>query len=144
MQKSQPTKLDSTPVLIPLLLAAKSCVKEIAAAGERHELSVDEWLILDALSSSDGLTMSQLQQRCVGAASSITRAVDRMVERVLVFREVGQADRRQVFVHISTLGDSLYTKISRELGRVEELLNQELQDADIDPATLKAVLEKFN
>ena len=67
-----------------------------------------------------------------------------MVERALVFREVGQADRRQVFVHISTLGDSLYTKISRELGRVEEQLNQELQDADIDPATLKAVLEKFN
>ena len=144
MQKSQPTKIDSTPVLIPLLLAAKSCAKEIAAAGERHELSVDEWLILDALSSSDGLTMSQLQQHCVGAASSITRAVDRMVERALVFREVGQADRRQVFVHISTLGDSLYTKFSRELGRVEEQLNQELQDANIDPATLKAVLEKFN
>jgi hypothetical protein len=34
--------------------------------------------------------------------------------------------------------------MSRELDRVEEQLNQELQDADIDPATLKAVLEKFN
>src|SRR5690625_7389364 len=82
--------------------------------------------------------MSQLQQRCVGAASSITRAVDRMVERALVFREVGQADRRQVFVHISTLGGSLYTQFSRERGGVEEELNQERQDADIEPATLTA------
>src|SRR5699024_1492141 len=142
MQKSQPTKIDSTPVLIPLLLAAKSCVKEIAAAGERHEFSVDEWLILDALSSSDGLTMSQLQQRCVGAASSITRAVDCMFVLALVLRGVGQSYSRLVFVHISTLCDSLYTTISRELGRVEVQLNHDLQDADIDPATLTAVLEK--
>lgn len=144
MQKSQPRKIDSPAVLVPLLRAAKSCFKQVAAAGERHELSVDEWLILDALSSADGLTMSQLQQHCVGAASSITRAVDRMVEHALVFREVGQADRRQVFVHISTLGDSTYTKMSCELGSIEEQLNQELQDANIDPATLKAVLKKFN
>src|SRR5699024_8268752 len=132
------------PVLIPLLLAAKSCVKEIAAAGERHEFRVDEWLTLDALPSSDGLTMSQLQQRRVGAASSITRAVDRRVELAMSFREVGTAARRQVCVHISMHGDFLCTKSSRELGRVEELLNQERQDAYIDPATLKAVLKKFN
>ncbi len=145
MQQPQPMKMSTTsPALVSLLLAAKSCIKEVSAIGEAHQLSLDEWLILDALNANEGLTMSQLQQHCVGAASSTTRAVDRMVERALVFREIGQADRRQVFVHISALGKSTYSAMAHELSDIEQQLKQQFADATIAQETLRAVLEKLS
>ena len=131
-----------TPVILrSLLLSMKSCLGMVADAGEAHEITPDEWLILDALKKNDGMTMSALRQNALSAGSSLTRAVDRMVSRSLVFREVGQADRRQVFVHISDLGKSYHDALNGDLLILEQAISDQLRNDDLAPHTFQALLE---
>lgn len=131
-----------TPVILrSLLLSMKSCFDMVADTGESHEITPDEWLILDALRKHDGMTMSQLRQNTLSAGSSLTRAVDRMVSRSLVFREVGQADRRQVFVHISDLGRSYHDAMNGDLLILEQAIRDQFSNEDTAPHTFQALLE---
>lgn len=50
----------STDLIKNLLLGAQATTAALAAIGSQYDLSVDEWLILDGLESSDGATMSEV------------------------------------------------------------------------------------
>jgi DNA-binding MarR family transcriptional regulator len=94
----------STDLVKTLLLGAHATSASLAAIGARRELSIDEWLILDALDSADGLAMSTLSRRTLASGASLTRAVDRLVTASLVYRAPSATDRRKVEVRISELG----------------------------------------
>lgn len=86
---------------------------------EREEgITVDQWRVLRALGPDDGRTMGELVERLQIPAATITRLVDALVDRALVFRHARPTDRRQVEVLLSTLG-------SQVLARVEGLVQRD-------------------
>jgi DNA-binding MarR family transcriptional regulator len=74
-------------------------------------LTLDDWLVLEALGASPGLTMAELRAQTLTAAPTLTRVVDRLVARAAVFREVDADDRRKVRVNLSKRGAALHFRM---------------------------------
>lgn len=96
----------------------------LSAVIERHvtgdDLTVDDWLVLEALGESPGLTMAELRAQTLTAAPTLTRVIDRLVGRALVFREVDAEDRRKVRVNLSKRGTALHTRLLTAVRSAEQ------------------------
>lgn len=87
---------------------------------EREEgITVDQWRVLRALGPDDGRTMGELTERLQIPAATITRLVDALVDRALVFRHARATDRRQVEVLLSSLGSQVLTRVEGLVQRDE-------------------------
>lgn len=90
--------------------------RELAA----DDLPLDDWLVMEALAESPGLTMAELRDYTLTPAPTLTRVVDRLVSRSLVFRSVDGDDRRKVRVSLSKRGAALHARLGPELQRAEQ------------------------
>ena len=113
----------STDLVKNLLLGAHAASAALAAIGLRHDLTVDDWLILDALDSADGLAMSEISRQTMASGASLTRAVDRLVTGSLVYRAPSAVDRRKVEVRISDLGRERHTAMRDEVRALDTALH---------------------
>ncbi|MGC0365905.1 DNA-binding MarR family transcriptional regulator [Rhodococcus sp. 27YEA15] len=127
-------------VLRSLIVRGSRLEAAATAAGIDLGLSADEWLILDTLASADGLAMSTLSTHVLSAGASLTRAVDRLVSRSLVYRAPSLTDRRKVEVRISESGRREHAGLTAELAAIENVLRSALADAGIDPDAVVAAL----
>ncbi|NLG45709.1 MarR family transcriptional regulator [Gordonia sp. (in: high G+C Gram-positive bacteria)] len=125
----------STELIKNLLLGAQATTAAITAIGAQYDLTVDEWLILDGLDSSDGATMSEVSVSTLASGASLTRAVDRLVTRSLVYRTPSATDRRKVEVRISDLGRDLHAQMRRQVSELETSLRSALDVAGTDQLT---------
>lgn len=125
----------STELIKNLLLGAQATTAAITAIGAQYDLTVDEWLILDGLDSSDGATMSEVSVSTLASGASLTRAVDRLVTRSLVYRTPSATDRRKVEVRISDLGRDLHAQMRRQVSELETSLRSALDVAGADQLT---------
>ncbi len=89
---------------------------------EREEgITVDQWRVLRALGPDEGRTMGELVDRLQIPPATITRLVDALVDRALVFRHARASDRRQVEVLLSSLGAQVLTRVEGLVQRDEDL-----------------------
>ena len=72
-----------------------------------EQLTFEQWQVLSALRERPGLRMTELAEFAVLPAASLTRHVDRLVERALVIRRIDPDDRRRAVVALSSLGERL-------------------------------------
>lgn len=138
-----PDRTKQTLVVETLLHGSRQCVSIVNDIGARHGLNVDDWLIINALSGSDGLSMSQIAAHALSSGATLTRAVDKLVSRSLVFREVGHTDRRQVLVFLSPLGDTRHAAMMADIADAEEDVRARLTAAGLDPDALARVLSEI-
>ena len=74
-------------------------------------LSVEHWQILAALLAHPGMRMSDLAEAALLAPASLTRHVDRLVERAFVVRRIDVNDKRSLVVALSSMGQSLAERL---------------------------------
>jgi len=94
----------------------------------RHELSVVEFTVLDALSRQDGwhMRMSQLARAAALSSSATTRLVNRLEDRGLLTRVLCADDRRGIYTELTDKGWALY----REAAPTHDMvLEQSLESA---------------
>ncbi|GAC57211.1 putative MarR family transcriptional regulator [Gordonia hirsuta DSM 44140 = NBRC 16056] len=127
-------------LLKSLLLTGHRLQIAVTAAGVAHGLTADEWLILDALTTHDGLAMSQVSALTLSSGASLTRAVDRLVTRSLLYRTPSLTDRRKVEVHLSDLGRELHGQMTAELAEINHDLHACLAGGSVDPEAAAAML----
>ena len=87
-----------------------------------EHLSLEEWLVLDTLSEHDGLSMSELAAGTLASNATLSRHVDSLATRALVFREVAFEDRRRIMIHLSKRGRDLQRQVSSRLRTEEQAL----------------------
>ncbi|WP_374454008.1 MarR family winged helix-turn-helix transcriptional regulator [Nocardioides sp.] len=101
---------------------------------ERHDLSVVEFTVLDALSRQDGwhLRMAQLARATGLSPSATTRLVNRLEARGLIKRILCEDDRRGIYTEPTPAGrallkaarpthDTVLDEALREAGETPEL-----------------------
>lgn len=93
--------------------------KQAAEALPEQDLSLDQWLVLDCLTGA-AQTMTDLADYVGITGPTLTRIIDRLVSKALVYREVEAGDRRKVRVHISARGRTVHAKAADELARIED------------------------
>lgn len=135
-----PTKHDKADLrLLPLALAraATRLTAETGRALAGTGLTVDQWRVLDYLAAADGAAMSDIAAATVITGPTLTRAVDRLVDRALVYRSLDHADRRRVLVRMSERGAELHRELAP---RVADVLAEALRGLDAEEAALLRVL----
>lgn len=77
---------------------------QVAAALAPEGFTVDQWRVLRSLADDAGQTMGALAASLRIPAPSLTRLVDGLVDRSLVYRRQATEDRRRLTVHLARAG----------------------------------------
>lgn len=93
-----------------LLSLARRLERSLNSALAEDGIRLDQWRILHTLSSSPGALMGELAESLGIPSPSVTRLVDELADRGLVFRRPAPEDRRKAGVYLSRLG---YDALSR-------------------------------
>lgn len=119
----------SVPVqtsLAGLLAQAEHRVtRRVECALRAADISSEQWRVLSLLADGTGHPMSEIANFALVPAPTLTKIIDRLIDRTLVYRRVDSEDRRRVLVFLSSRGTDLY----RMLGIDVALAEQELVDA---------------
>jgi MarR family transcriptional regulator, organic hydroperoxide resistance regulator len=97
------------------VLEARRLTQHLSPILAAEHLSLEEWLVLDALNEEDGLSMSELAANTLASNATLSRHVDSLTVRAFVFREVSFEDRRRILVHLSKRGRALHSTLSARL-----------------------------
>lgn len=100
--------------------------KKAAEAPLPHGLTLDQWLVLDALAGGPQ-TMTDLADHTCITGPTLTRVVDRLVSIAAVYRELDAADRRKVRVHMAARGRGVHEQSSEILAGIEDEVRVEVR-----------------
>ena len=83
------------------------------------DLTVEQWRVMSALLDEPGQPMSTLAGTAVLPAASLTRHVDKLVERGLVIRRIHATDKRRIVTALSPVGTTVADRVRTEERRIE-------------------------
>ncbi len=104
-------------------------------------LSLDQWLVVEALVTEGALTMAEIAARTMITGPTLTRVVDRLVTTAAVYREVDLADRRRVRVHLAPRGRSAHRRLAPKVEMAERQLLDRVGDAAATVTGLRALAD---
>jgi len=131
----------NTDLSLLLKRAERLIDAQLAAALRDENLSAEEWRVLDILSDGQGRMMSDLAAETVFNLPALSKLVDRLVSRALLFRAPDQADRRKVLVFVSDHGLKLHRRLQPDIRASGEALFANVSETRM--AQLKKLLNHF-
>lgn len=87
-----------------------------------HGPGLDAWRVLDLLADGGGHPMSEIAAHAMVPAPTLTKIVDRLVERGLVYRRPDDEDRRRVLVILADRGRAQHAALAPGVAAVEHEL----------------------
>ncbi|HET6565461.1 MAG TPA: MarR family transcriptional regulator [Xanthomonadales bacterium] len=107
-----------------------------------HDLTVIEWRIIAVLGRYPGLTASQIVERTVMDKVSVSRAVNRLLDRGMLKRDTHGSDRRYRNLELTEkLGRKTFESIVPRARNFEQALVSALSEAEIE--TLVELLDRL-
>jgi DNA-binding MarR family transcriptional regulator len=95
------------------------------------ELTQGEAHILALLAHSSPANIADLHRGLAHKRSTLTSILDRLVDRGLITRKVGESDRRTFIITPTAKGRRLARRVSRHLGDLERAVVRRVSAADI-------------
>jgi DNA-binding MarR family transcriptional regulator len=117
--------------LIPAVHRATHRVGLYLARGRKDALSQGESHILAMLAASSPLTVGELHSGLAHKRSTLTSILNRLVDRGLITREVGEADRRTFVVAPTARGRRAARDVFQRLADLERAVAARVSDADL-------------
>lgn len=111
---------DDTGLALLLRRAAHDLQRDLRPALADHALTDEHWQVLAVLLRRPGIGMSELAHAAVLPAATLTRHMDRLVERALVVRRIDPDDKRRVVAALSPRGQEIAAEIRRAERTLEE------------------------
>ncbi|MGW4424056.1 MarR family winged helix-turn-helix transcriptional regulator [Streptosporangium sp. NPDC004631] len=91
--------------------AERSVNRGLAAVLTAEDVTVEQWRILRALADDRGHSMGDLAEAVLMPHPTLTKAIDRLIDRSLVYRGHDPADRRKVAVFLADRGAELLDRV---------------------------------
>lgn len=113
-------QLDTPFALAPLALetVVRRFNASTVAVLKDEGLNLEQWRVLDCLVRRDEMPMTGLADAVVVPAPTLTRIVDKLVSRALVYRSSAMSDRRRVLVHASKRGEDLHRRLAPRVAQI--------------------------
>src|SRR3982750_1327325 len=92
----------------------------------RHDLTMPAWRSLAVIARYQPLTAKQLASLTSSDAFKVARAIELLVRRGLIHRDVDKADRRRANLRLTADGRRIYKDIEKFVVRVETELSTAL------------------
>ena len=118
--------------LIPPIHRATHRIGLYLADLKRHGLSQGEAHILARLARSSPATVGELHADLAHKRSTLTSILDRLVERGLVTRQAGVADRRTFVIDTTAKGQRVAADVRRHLAALEAAVGRQVTAAEIN------------
>jgi DNA-binding MarR family transcriptional regulator len=101
----------------------------------RNELTQGEAHILALLARSRRASIAQLHRGLAHKRSTLTSILDRLTERGLIEREVGESDRRTFVITLTRKGAKLADRLYRHLSELERRVVRRVNAKDVEGFT---------
>ncbi|EMJ95490.1 MarR family winged helix-turn-helix transcriptional regulator [Leptospira alstonii] len=101
-----------------------------------YSITPEEWIILNRLWETDGLTQNEISQKTIKDKTTVTRFLSKMEEDGLIRRKSSNQDRRVNHIQLSTKGKKLKDQL---IPIAQELL--EAATEKISPERLLVTIE---
>lgn len=108
----------------------------------RHDLTMPAWRSLAVVARYQPLTAKQLAMLTSSDAFKVARAIELLVRRGLIRREVDEEDRRRASLSLTAEGRKIYKDIEKFTIRVERELTAALDQNEL--AMLRQSLDKLD
>ena len=108
----------------------------------RHDLTMPAWRSLAVIARYQPLTAKQLASRTSSDAFKVARAIELLVRRGLIHRDVDTSDRRRANLRLTAEGRKVYKDIEKFVVRVERELMAALDAREV--AVLRQSLDKLD
>lgn len=109
--------------LVVLLRYCESKVRQsLQPLLEEAKLSAEHWRVMALLNEQPGLGAGAIAKGAVLPSASVTRHVDKLVERGLVVRRVDPADKRRVVLALSARGTEIAERLLAAERVVEDVI----------------------
>jgi DNA-binding MarR family transcriptional regulator len=137
-----PTRSAAPPLALPDLLSQVEHLvsRRVEAALGPDGPTLDQWRVLTLLADGAGHPMSEIAAHAMVPAPTLTKIVDRLVDRALVYRRADDTDRRRVLVFLSALGRGEHDRLAPAVAAVDGALAAELGP---DAGLLSGLLERL-
>jgi len=124
-----------------LTRAERRVARRVDVALRGSELTAEQWRVLSALVDGAGHPMSEIAGEAMVPAPTLTKLVDRLLDRALVRRGIDPADRRRVLVVLTDRGVELVDRLGTEVGHAEREVTSALGEPET--AELMAILARL-
>jgi len=108
----------------------------------RHDLTMPAWRSLAVIARFQPLTAKELAMLTSSDAFKVARAIELLVRRGLIRRDVDEEDRRRASLSVTAKGHKIYKDIEKFSTRVERELAAALDQTEL--AVLREVLDKLD
>jgi DNA-binding MarR family transcriptional regulator len=100
--------------------------------GAIHNLKINpsQWRVIYLLHDHGDLTISELSRECLIEVSTLSRLLQSMEKRKLIYRERDDQDQRYTKIHLTDQGQKVYQSIIPVVSRQLEFTLQDLSNAD--------------
>ncbi|MFY1615742.1 MarR family winged helix-turn-helix transcriptional regulator [Micromonospora sp. WMMD736] len=115
-------------LLRSLTRAERLLSRRLAAVLADDELTPEAWRVLCLLADGQGHPMSGVSAEASLPPGTLTKLVDQLVDRNLVFRRIDVLDRRRIRAYLTTRG-------RREHARIDERVRASLAEAGVPADT---------
>lgn len=108
----------------------------------RHDLTMPAWRSLAVIARYQPLTAKQLAMLTSSDAFKVARAIELLVRRGLIRRDVDKTDRRRASLRLTAQGRKIYRDIEKFVVRIERELTATLDPREL--VTLRQCLDKID
>jgi len=102
----------STSLLLLLKQAERRIELGLLPELDEFELTIEQWRVMSALHEEPGQPMTTLAETAVLPPASLTRHVDKLVERGLVLRRIHPDDKRRIVTALSPVGGTVADRLA--------------------------------
>jgi DNA-binding MarR family transcriptional regulator len=119
-----------TSLLGLLARAEYRATRRLETALRDANLTAEQWRVLTLLADGTGHPMTEIAGYAMVPAPTLTKIVDRLIDRTLVHRRIDPADRRRVLVFLTSRGAELFNELTSEVELVEREIADLIGEAD--------------
>jgi DNA-binding MarR family transcriptional regulator len=106
-----------------------------------YETTAEQWGIIRYLWEEEGLSQSEIGKRTSKDKPNITRMLDALEKKRLIFRQADLRDRRKYCIYLTKEGKDLHARLWPLAQNLRERVTQNLAPPEID--LVKGILNKI-
>lgn len=122
---------------LALKSALQRCFKE-----NGFEITAEQWAIIRHLWEEEGLSQREIGEKAAKDKPNITRMLDALEKKRLIFRQPDPRDRRKFCVYLTKEGKQLHERLLPLAQTLRQQVTRSMSQSEID--RIKETLSKIN